>query len=135
MMDGGLRQLFRSHLKEAMWQSIETGGTGRGIPDTEYCFAGGRSGWIEFKQTEGWTIGLRPEQIGWIERRARYGGRVFIAVRRKKLQLWILDHRIARINTLKEIDPYNNDLVLLFASTNRGPEQWPWDKVRKVLCR
>lgn len=87
MIDGGLRQLFRKHLPLADWQSVETGGTGRGVPDSNYCFPNpsggfGTEGWIEFKTTEGYAVRLRPEQIAWMCRRARRGGRVFVAVRR-----------------------------------------------------
>ena len=33
-MDGGLRALFRQHLPEVDWQSIETPMTGGGVPLT-----------------------------------------------------------------------------------------------------
>jgi len=82
MIDGGLRKLFREHLPMVHWQSIETGGTGRGVPDTNGCFRGCEF-WVEFKQTSGWVVSLRPEQIAWMSRRERSGGRTFIAVRRK----------------------------------------------------
>ncbi len=79
-IDGGLRSLFRQHLPQFDWQSIESGLTGAGIPDSNYCREG-REGWIEYKRTTGWTVPLEPEQVGWIARRARYGGRVLVAVR------------------------------------------------------
>lgn len=86
-VDDGLRPLFRKHIREFDWQSVETGGTGRGIPDSNYCSLGtngiGLEGWVEYKATHHYTVDLSPEQIGWITRRVRHGGRVWIAVRRR----------------------------------------------------
>lgn len=79
-MDGQLRKLFRLNLKEWHWQAIESGATGGGIPDSNYCFAG-IEGWIEFKKTDGWKVVFQPMQVPWIMRRWRAGGRVHIAVR------------------------------------------------------
>ena len=61
-----------------------------GTPDAEFCAPGGISGWVEFKQTSGWAVKFQPLQIPWIHRRARLGGRVFIAVRRKKDELYVI---------------------------------------------
>jgi hypothetical protein len=82
MIDGGLRRLFQQHLPWVHWQAVETGMTGRGIPDLNYC-ARGVEGWVECKQTTGWAVGLRPEQVAWLARRTRAGGRCWVAVRRK----------------------------------------------------
>lgn len=81
-VDDGLRSLFRRHLPQVDWQSIESGGVNRGIPDSNFCHRG-CEGWVEFKSTKGYVVDLRPEQIGWIARRVRSGGRVWIAVRRR----------------------------------------------------
>lgn len=81
-IDGGLRPLFRAHLPQFDWTSIESGATGGGIPDSNFC-SRGIEGWIEYKQTPGYTVTLQPEQIGWIARRVRHGGRVWVAVRRR----------------------------------------------------
>ena len=81
-MDGHLRRLFRQNLSHAQWTSIESGATAAGIPDSEFCFPGGIQGWIEFKKARGLTVGLRPEQVAWLMRRSRMGGRCFVAVRR-----------------------------------------------------
>jgi len=72
-INGGLRQLFRAKLPGFDWVSIESGSTGGGIPDSNYCVRTnditGIEGWIEHKQTDGWAVTLRPEQVGWIARR------------------------------------------------------------------
>ena len=80
--DGDLRSIFRRRLPKFHWVSIETGGTGRGIPDAEYCHRG-VSGWVEFKVTMAWSVDLRAEQVAWLMRRARAGGRCWVAVRRQ----------------------------------------------------
>lgn len=82
MIDGGLRKIFRTKLRQFHWQAIETGGTGLGIPDSNYC-VDGLEGWVEYKKTHGFAIGLRPEQVGWHMKRARAGGLTTIAVRRQ----------------------------------------------------
>jgi len=83
-IDGGLRSLFRTRLKKGIhWQSIETGGTGLGIPDANFKIKGSYTeGWIEYKQTDGWTVGLSAEQVGWHLRRRSVGGRTLVATRR-----------------------------------------------------
>src|SRR3954453_14766207 len=100
-MDGGLRKLFRQYVQPCDWQSIETAMTGGGVPDSNYCMDG-VEGWIEFKLTTHWIVPLRPEQIGWLLRGTRFGGRVFIAVRRQTKvglrtatadELWLLHGR------------------------------------------
>lgn len=80
-IDGGLRSLFRQNIM-GDWCSVESGTTGGGIPDSNYCIEG-HDGWIEYKQTTGWAVTLRPEQVGWIARRVRNGGTVWIAVRQQ----------------------------------------------------
>lgn len=81
--DGGLRGLFRTRLVRAHWTSVETGAVSRGVPDAEYCFEGAVQGWVEYKAVRtGWAVRMRPEQIAWLGRRARYGGRCYVAVRR-----------------------------------------------------
>jgi len=80
--DGGLSGLFQKNLPLAFWQRIETGGTGLGIPDSHYIYQR-RAGWIEFKLTSAYAVGLSPEQVGWIFRYSRAGGRALIAVRKQ----------------------------------------------------
>ena len=131
-IDGGLRSLFRKRLPQFDWTSIETGGTGRGIPDSNYCIDG-VEGWIEFKRTLHWTAGLRPEQVGWMMRRTRHGGRCFIAIRRKTVskgvpvdQLWLYSGRDAQAlhaNGMRAVEPlalYN--------------DAWNWPEIAGILC-
>lgn len=53
---------------------------GKGCPDTNIC-ADGVDNWIECKHisAEDGLVPLEPPQIGWILRRMRNGGRVFVA--------------------------------------------------------
>lgn len=144
-VDDGLRPIFRSYLIPLGFdmQSVETGGTGRGIPDTNYC-TGGLEGWIEFKATSGWSVDLSPEQIGWIERRVRHGGRVWIAVRRRHEggarrggavdELYLLPGKFvrdARLNGLRgaNLGPH------LMGPFEDGPSRWDWDTVAEALRR
>jgi hypothetical protein len=86
--DGGLRTTFQKYLPDAHWQSIETYGVGTGVPDCEFCFPGGYQGWVEFKVARLSATTLTPQQAAWIDRRVRVGGRVFIAVRKKRERLF-----------------------------------------------
>jgi hypothetical protein len=81
VIDGGLSQHFQKNLPLWDWQRVENSAVGRGVPDLNGCF-NGTEVWIENKTTEAWKVDLRPEQSAWAARRARAGGRVFIAVRR-----------------------------------------------------
>lgn len=140
MIDGGLRGLFKQRFVEWHWQPIETGGVGRGVPDTNMCHDG-RECWIEFKATPGWQVELRPEQVSWLSRRGRAGGRVFVAVRRQVTagvrrlacdELFLIDGAYAievRAMGLREFDGkpwalYRGD---------GGPRRWDWDCVGSVL--
>lgn len=128
--DGGLRAIIQKYVTRFQWSPIETGLTIPGVPDIEFCTQHGVQGWIECKRTDGFVIGLSTFQIGWIERRARYGGRVFIAVWRKQSEFWLLSPTIARTNSLAGMGP-SSDKVLLFASGE--PSEWPWDQISRVL--
>lgn len=135
-IDGGLRKLFQKNLPEFHWTSIETGSTGRGIPDANYC-CDGIEGWIEFKQTTTNRVGIAPEQCAWIERRVRAGGRVWIAVRKRRA-------KSARLAACDELWIFSGDSVrdlmvfrLLgpnprFFNSN-GPGSWAWENVKKLL--
>lgn len=136
MIDGGLRKLFREHLPDIHWQSVETGGTGRGVPDSNGC-ADGVEFWVEFKVTSGWAVGLRPEQRAWLARRTRCGGRCWVAVRRQAAagerrgpaadQLWLLPAAVAlEISGLRQAPAAH----LLGAG---GPGRWGWAAVRAAL--
>jgi len=128
MIDGGLRPLFRKRLTGFHFTSVETPGTGSGVPDMEYC-AEGVSGWIECKKATGYAVRLRPEQIGWLTTRARHGGRCWIAVRRMGAadELYIYPGSVAR--DLKE-----QGLRLTPAGCwPGGPARWNWQEVRALL--
>lgn len=135
--DNGLRPIFHTHLRQAQWTAVETGGTGRGIPDSEYCFPGGVSGWIEFKATNGWTIDLKTEQIGWLLRRVRAGGRAFVAVRRQTLygprrgaavdELWLFPASAAK--EIKLLGLKNHAPGVVLGCWPGGPAKWNWAAV------
>jgi hypothetical protein len=138
-IDGGLRTLFRNKLQVGWhWQSIETGGTGLGVPDSNFCF-GGVEGWVEFKQTDGWTVDLRTEQISWLTTRHERGGRVFVAVRRKNQggprrgdpvdELWLWPGSLAR--RLK-VEGLRIDEPCLYLGEG-GPARWEWKKIGMFL--
>jgi hypothetical protein len=146
-VDDGLRPLFRKYLPDFDWQSVETGGTGRGVPDSNFCarphHAGhpGVEGWIEYKATRKHGIDLEPEQIGWITRRVRFGGRVFIAVRRRHSggprlgdpvdELWLMPGGLA---TLARVTGLRGAEVQRQAHVWRGgPRGWDWRAVAAVL--
>lgn len=142
-IDGGLRKLFREHIPQFDWCSIESGLTGGGIPDSNYCAPGnpGVEGWIEYKQTGGHAVTLKPEQVGWIARRSRYGGRVWIAVRqlapagpRREARdvLWLFPGswaREAREHGLRGQWVVENALMW-----PNGPARWDWAVVAAVLA-
>jgi hypothetical protein len=64
-------------------QRIETGSTGRGIPDVNICRRG-KEVWVELKVVNGKRVKLRPEQVAWHVRRARAGGVSWIFARERK---------------------------------------------------
>ena len=75
--------LFRSHIpKDCDVQRIETGSTGRGIPDINLCYQGYEF-WIELKVVKGRSVDLAPEQVAWHYRRTRAGGTTWIIARDK----------------------------------------------------
>lgn len=61
-------------------QRIETGSTGRGIPDVNLCWDGVET-WLELKIVKGKRVDLSPEQVAWHYRRARAEGRSWIVAR------------------------------------------------------
>ncbi len=140
MIDAGLRPIFRKHLPSWDWQSVETGSTGGGVPDSNYCHDG-VEGWLEYKQTTGWAVTLAPDQIGWISRRVRHGGRVHVAVRRRTLggprsgppadQLWLFHGHWAveaRVNGLR------GDWAGVGAiKWDGGPSGWNWAEIAALI--
>lgn len=132
MIDAGLRTLFHHHLRSYHWIAVETALTGAGVPDSNYCCSG-IEGWVEYKATKGWGVSMRVEQVGWILRRCRAGGRVFIAVRQTGIRddLWLIKGAFvveARDNGLKELPPG----ALVYRGAG-GPKGWDWNSVSRGL--
>ena len=140
--DGNLSSLCQKHIPMAHWQSVETWSTGRGVPDLNYCLEG-TEGWIELKSTAAWAVKIEPGQVAWIERRARAGGRVFLAVRRKSApgprkgsradELWLLDHRAARELATPGVGLNDISKSLVLELSLGGPARWDWDRVKEIL--
>lgn len=145
-IDGGLRPIFRQHLREFHWTSIETGGTGQGIADSNYLHSGGIEGWVEYKltdtmrikETESW-----PFQVSWLFRRARLGGRATVAVRRRHAggprlgapvdELWLVPGAHAPLLRAEGLAAFAE---LPFRGAHRmagGPALWDWPAVARAL--
>lgn len=133
--DDGLRPIVRSSIPGAQWTTIETGQTSGGVPDLEFCFPGGTSGWVECKATRAWAIKFRPGQPGWIGRRARLGGLVWIAVRRhiprsETDELWITHG-----SHVQEVALHGGlRAPVAWRMWRGGPGRWNWDEVAQVLA-
>lgn len=137
-VDDGLRILFHTHLRaDFHWQAIETGGTGKGIPDSNYC-SRGVEGWVEFKATSAWAVDLMTEQVGWHTERYARGGRTFVAVRRRNQggvrlgdpvdELWIYPGSLAR--ELRRQGLKNMAPALYCVG---GPSRWDWRAAARLL--
>jgi hypothetical protein len=126
MVDGGLRGLFRAKLP-GHWQSIESGLTGTGTPDANYCIDG-IEGWVEFKATKGWKVTMRPGQIGWIFKRTLHGGRVWIAIRRKEDELWLVPGALVRVLAREGLRDFAGAYVW-----KGGPRLWDWPAILDTL--
>jgi len=132
MSDGSLRTIFRDHIKRPQWTPIETGATAQGVPDMEYCFPGGVQGWVENKKTGGWAVTVRAEQVGWLLRRARMGGRCFIAIRRlngKSDELYMVHGRDAEQLQDRGLKGAN----FILGTWSGGPAKWDWAAVERLL--
>lgn len=130
IIDGGLRPIFRKNLPRFHWTSIETGFTSAGVPDAEFCYSGVQ-GWIEYKATSSLRIKVNTKvaafQIAWHERRARAGGRSFLAVRRIEDIYLYWGKDVRKVYTIGlSIDP-----VLHFFG---GPGNWDWEAIGGLLA-
>jgi len=134
--DGGLRPLFVERIKSAHWQSVETWSTGQGVPDVNVCLRGVET-WVEFKTTATNAVRISTEQVGWIERRLRAGGRVLVIVRWKCLaglrrqprdELWIFAGAEVRALMLGGISA-----AVSLAHWDGGPKAWDWDMIERML--
>jgi len=81
------------------------------------------------KRADGWRVRLRTEQIGWLRRRARLGGRCFVAVRRAGSELYLYSGADAGLLFKEGIRGSAVPLVRL----EGGEAQWDWSVVRSVL--
>ena len=131
-VDDGLRALFRANLRKGFhWQSVETGFTSRGVPDSNCCCVPGVEFWVEFKSVRrGWAVKIRPEQVGWLLTRERHGGRTFVAVRRRVEgadELYVYRGSVAR--DLKD----RGLLAVPLLRCSGGPSRWDWDAVSSIL--
>ena len=126
-VDGGLRQIFRERLSAFDFVTVEMGVSGTGAPDMNYCYDG-TEGWIEAKACDHWRIKVRPEQVGWVERRLAHGGRVYVAVRRARRELWLF-HGVA-IRLLKDA---RLDAVPSLGTWTGGPSSWDWAVIATFL--
>lgn len=138
-VDGGLRSLFRQNLKEGFqWTSVESGTTGSGIPDSEFC-CNGESGWIEYKLTSVWAIGISAEQCAWHRARYMRGGRSFIAIRRKHNggprkgppvdSLYIYSGQYASFLRSDGLKTEAEKLGYWVGS----PRDWDWSAIRQII--
>ena len=83
MSEANLWKQLRENLKDCDLQRLESGMTSRGIPDVNGC-CDGKEFWIELKYTKTNKVGIRPEQVAWMLRRRKNGGRTFILVKTQK---------------------------------------------------
>lgn len=121
-----------------MWTTVETGATAGGVPDSNYLSNTGIEGWGEWKFTDANKVRIRPEQIGWHLRRARYGGRSWIGIRKQHAggqrlgvavdELWLVP------------GCYVDDLSVMglecghaIACGTGGPAKWNWKQARELL--
>lgn len=140
MIDGGLRNLFHKHLKKygVHFQAIETGGTTRGVPDSNGCYNGVEF-WVEFKKTSTYRVNLEAEQVAWHLQRSRAKGRVYVAVRRKRSkskriiacdELWLF---LGRDSARLQEGGLNVTSIQPLAIFTGGPVGWPWPRILEIL--
>lgn len=127
MIDGNLRSLFRKHLPNAFWQSVESGSTAAGIPDSYFCFPYRVPGWIEYKNIRANAVKISSLQVAWHERHMRVGGRSFIAIRRDG-ELMIFSGGDARKLFLEGLAGARP-----MGLWSGGPARWKWPLVEVIL--
>ena len=135
--DHGLRALFHGRLPRVHWQGVELGLMASGVPDTNGCWDG-VDFWIEFKHTTTDAVGLEPEQVGWILRRMRAGGRVFVVVEQESAEgprKGAAIHRLMVFEGWDAADLRSGGLSAVPAVlTIDGPRAgWDWDEVLATL--
>lgn len=128
--------MFRKHLPDVHWTSIESPVTGAGIPDSNGC-ADGVEFWVEHKRATALAVGLSKFQVAWHLRRRRAGGRTFIAVR------LLASAGPRKGGPRDELFLYSgSDCKLVFDQGLRvhpllhctgGPGRWDWVRIRSIL--
>ena len=109
--------LVKQHIpKDAHVQRIETGLTGKGVPDLNYC-QNGKEIWIELKSIQGNKSQLSPFQIAWIHNRAKAGGNCYVLIRKNK------EIRLFQPKTLEELQELNWNSEPSIGTT--APYDWP----------
>ena len=109
--------LVKQHIpKDAHVQRIETGLTGKGVPDLNYCQKG-KEIWIELKSIQGNKSQLSPFQIAWIHNRAKAGGNCYVLIRKNK------EIRLFQPKTLEELQELNWNSEPSIGTT--APYDWP----------
>lgn len=118
---------------------VESGGTVSGIPDSYWSHTkSSMAGWLELKVTDGWTVDLRPHQIGWLTRHSRRGILCRLAVRQtgvvrgvKRDVFWAFDGAYAGLlkeHGLKEAGGY------ALCKLEGGPRKWDWNTVKLLFA-
>jgi|TARA_Y100000310_G_scaffold333095_1_gene409945 Holliday junction resolvase len=123
MRENNLWQNLKRNLTEPLWQRIETGGTGRGIPDVFGAFDN-RCCWVELKIAKGNRVPLRPEQIAWLIKFGQTGLPTFILVGTDKRKMYLFSGLEAII--VKDLGLKADPLLKLTAP-------YDWVKLQEVL--
>ena len=133
--DGGLYQLMKKKIR-ADWVRTEST-MGEGVPDANVCLEGCDT-WIEFKQTTGWKVGVRPSQVAWAKRRISHGGRVLFMVRQQNTViadsrdvLWVIKGEGAETLATDGLKYFPSPMLLLV--NENGPRKWEWDLINAIL--
>lgn len=127
-----MRKIFRVRLPGIHWTTVESPHTEPGIPDSNGCEVGIEF-WLELKRAVGNRIpSLKIEQVGWLTRRHKAGGRTFIAVRKRSAldgdQLFLFSGEFSSVLREKGLAA----ALTLFIGTG-GPSKWNWESIRHVL--
>ncbi len=138
-VDDGLRSIIMKHIKDVHWTPIESSVTISGIADLHGLY-NSIDAWVETKRIYGYQIRTKPAQIGWHARRAREGGRCFIACRRRHLYKGTQTDGIdemylysgADLEQLAEVGVRGN--VPCLGHWTGGPTYgWNWREIKTIL--
>jgi hypothetical protein len=135
-VDGGLPQLLIERLPHVDWVRIESGMTARGAPDMNGCRSG-TDCWVEAKLAAGWVVKkAKAQQVAWLERRTRAGGRCIVAVRQTGAKgrdvLWLF--RAGALRLLfdgSRLDQIPAEMRL--GRHTGGPAVWRWNEIEAAL--